>query len=313
MRPAVYRFMDSKQEKTQAYRAFLLPLLSLRYPDAPWSVASFQALAQAPEGQDPAVRAALDHLFRYEVPLLQEEERLVALGLEGAQLRDALAEFEERFWEARFTEEGGEEEPPPYLCPEHRLDLEAVLRVVRQNLTWDSATVVRAAGGDPACTTCRVETARLMRQALRQAKEAPIGPVLPEGKIPTRTATLGLTDLVQAAQALAERAEAEGYRVVAAHPVSVWAEAVHSAAVLVELEAAKVTAALLQEHPQGFLFWPLRALLWQEGEGGPVRLAMPDPHQYPRLLAPSPPSPQLARHLDWLAVTLDLLWRVFAP
>lgn len=313
MRPAVYRFMQRKQEETEAHRGFLLPLLALRYPEAPWSVQSLRALAQAPEAQDPAVRAALDHLFRYELPLLEEEERLLAEGLEGEAFRDALAEFEERFWEARFAEEGVEEEAVRYLCLHHRLALEAVAQVVEQNPTWDSAALVRAAGGDPGCATCRVEAARVAKEALlRQRGGEEAFPAPGGGGVSARLVALPFVNLVEAAQRLSERAEAEGYRVVAAHAVSQWAGAAFPA-VLLELEAPKLTAALLEEAPEALLWWPVRLLLWQEKQGAPVRLVLPDPSAYPGLLARGSVSEELSRRLQWLEVTLDLLLRAFSP
>lgn len=317
MRPAVYRFMQRKQEETEAHREFLLPLLSLRHPEAPWSVQSLKALAQAPEAQDPAVRAALDHLFRYELPLLEEEERLLAKGLEGEAFRDALAEFEARFWEARFAEEGEREEAVRYLCLQHRLALEAVARVVGQNPTWDSTALVRAAGGDPGCATCRVETARVAKEvSLRQKGGQGASPAPGGGGASVRLVAMPFVNLVEATQRLAERAEAEGYRVVAAHAVSEWAGGAQGAvfpAVLLELEAPKLTAALLRETPEALLWWPVRLLLWQEKEGAPVRLALPDPAEYPRLLARDGVSQELSRGLQWLEVTLDLLLRAFSP
>ncbi len=314
MRGEVYRFMEEKQALTEEYRSLLLPLLSLRFPENPWSSQSLRALTQEPEAQDPVLQKALEHLLRYEVPLLEEEERLLAQGLSQEALRDALAQLEEAFWEARLAEEGGWQDPGPYLCPEHRLTLEAVRRIAAQNPTWNSATLVQASGGNPQCSTCRVEAARIMKEVLRAEKAPGMLPEPPSrvSPLPTRTATLRLQDLVQAAQLLAERAEGEGYRVVAAHPVSAWADSPSRAALLLELEAPKLTALLLEEHLEGLLGWPLRLLLWQEAPGAPVRLLAPDPQAYPAWLFPNPPKGEARRHLDWLEVTLDILLRAFA-
>lgn len=102
---ARYRFIEEKVERTDELRQLLLPLLLLANPEEPWTSAGLLALAERSE-LDPVVQVALEHLIRYELPLLQEEERLLALKLDHEGFREAMMQFEEAFWQARFAEEG---------------------------------------------------------------------------------------------------------------------------------------------------------------------------------------------------------------
>jgi hypothetical protein len=177
MNPVRYRFIEAKVARTEAFKERLLPLLMLEDAEEPWTSARLLALAAQPD-LDPFVRDALDHLLRYELPLLQEEERLEALGLDHERFREAMVQFEEAFWEARFAEEGEGETPSVgrYLCAEHELLEPTVHRVVAHNPVWEAESVVAASGGDPQCPICRVAVSRILRDVLHQAKA--------EGRLP---------------------------------------------------------------------------------------------------------------------------------
>jgi hypothetical protein len=102
---ARYRFIEEQLERASELKQLLLPLLSLEDPEEPWTSARLLALAERSE-LAPVVQAALERLIRYELPLLEEEERLLALKLDHESFREAMMQFEEVFWQARFAEEG---------------------------------------------------------------------------------------------------------------------------------------------------------------------------------------------------------------
>lgn len=127
-----------------------------------------------------------------------------------------------------------------------------------------------------------------------------------------RTVTVRQRDLSEAAQLLAQRAEAEGYRVVAAHPLSQWVVEggleTEVAALLLELDAPKVTLALLERCPELAVWLPIRLLLFEQG--GLIRLSLLEPSRYRELWREATTEDAvLTRHLNWLEVTLDILLR----
>lgn len=101
-----YRFIEEQIARTDELKQLLLPLLSLAEPEEPWTSAGLLALAERPD-LDQVVQVALEHLLRYELPLLREEERLLALKLDHVGFREAMMQFEETFWQTRFIEDGG--------------------------------------------------------------------------------------------------------------------------------------------------------------------------------------------------------------
>lgn len=120
------------------------------------------------------------------------------------------------------------------------------------------------------------------------------------------------TDLAQAAELLAENAQREGYRVVGVHPLFQYAAEAGdyqgSPAVVLELDAPRLSKALLEANPQLCLVLPLRMGLYSQN--GRLFLCAAEPEALRTLLPEA--SPEAMRALDWLEVTQEILFNRLA-
>lgn len=121
---------------------------------------------------------------------------------------------------------------------------------------------------------------------------------------------------VEAAEALAELATHEGYRVVGVHALTEALADTETAeawpdvppALVLEIDHPDLVAAFLAHRPETAVHLPIRLLLVQEGRW--IRLTTLDPTFYRDLF--DAPNASLERRLSWLEVTLDVLMRALA-
>ena len=170
------QFIETQQERTLAARRLLLPLLSMHDDEAPWTSAALERLHERRAELDPAARRALEHLHRFEVPLLQREETLDTLGLDHPDFEAGLLRFERLFWEARYGEASAADAAdeagagPDIVCPHHGVRAEAVRRLARDEGEFDVGAVTRRTGASATCGTCRLAITRILVDELRLLK-----------------------------------------------------------------------------------------------------------------------------------------------
>jgi bacterioferritin-associated ferredoxin len=178
------QFIEAKQDQTLTARGLLLPLLALRDDEHPWTSARLEELARTRDALDPAGRRALEHLLRYEVPLLEREEALEALGFDFSAVETGLLDFERLFWEARYAEAmaAGEIAVEPghagaeRVCQHHAVDEADIRRLARDQGLWDVAALAERTGATTTCGSCRLAITRILIDELTRLKAARGGP-----------------------------------------------------------------------------------------------------------------------------------------
>lgn len=178
--PSLRQFIEAKQEQTLTARGLLLPLLALRDDERPWTAARLEGLARESDALDPVARRALEHLLRYEVPLLEREEAMEALGFDFSAAETGLLDFERLFWEARYAEAmaTGEIAGEPgragtdHVCQHHAVDEADIRRLARDQGVWDVAALAERTGATTTCGSCRLAITRILIDELTQRKAA---------------------------------------------------------------------------------------------------------------------------------------------
>lgn len=175
-------FIEAAVEAVREAKDLLLPVLMVAQPEEPWSAAALRALPQHVAGLDPLMREAADLLRDFELPFVEEEERLAAEGitLDGdmARFEVAMVDFERGFWQARYAEHVADpgrwplREPPHYdVCAQHRLDSDRVRRAIREHGATTFEDIAPLLGTSPTCGTCHVAVTRLLIQEVRRRKQ----------------------------------------------------------------------------------------------------------------------------------------------
>ena len=176
-------FIENVIAQVREAKEVLLPVLMVEEPEAPLTVASLRSLSQQREVLDPVMREAVELLVTFELPFLEEEERLERKGLtlsrDMAGFEVAMVGFERAFWEARYAEYRAMPERfrlrelPAYdICERHRLSSDLVRSVIRDHGGSDFDELARYLGTSRACSECHAGVTRLLIQAVRRAKEA---------------------------------------------------------------------------------------------------------------------------------------------
>lgn len=176
--PSLRQFVEQMQDRTVTARNLLLPLLSLEDDERPWTAARLRALADRRPALDPAAASALDHLLRFEVPLLAREEALESEGLPYDAFETGLVSFERLFWEARYAEalaagEVGATDAEPgaeSVCAHHPLPEGEIRRLASEQGVWDVATVAERTGATTTCGSCRLAITRILIDELSRRK-----------------------------------------------------------------------------------------------------------------------------------------------
>jgi bacterioferritin-associated ferredoxin len=176
-------FIEAAMRAVGDAKAVLLPALALEEPTAPWTAETLARLSAARADVSSEIAAAIDVLQDCELPLLREEERLVAEGVtlasNMAAFDTAMGSFEHAFWEARWAEYQRDPDrwplrlpTQPDVCREHRLDAHTVRHAIRRVAAESFDDVARHVGANPTCPTCRVGVTRLLVQEVKRRKEA---------------------------------------------------------------------------------------------------------------------------------------------
>jgi bacterioferritin-associated ferredoxin len=174
-------FIEAVVEDVREAKEVLMPALMAETPDEPWSAASIGRLRGMRAALDPLMREAADLLLAFELPFVEEEERLAAQGMtlerDMAGFEVAMVDFERAFWEARYAEYRADperwrlRERPTYdLCREHRLDSDRVRRAIRDHRPATFEEIAPLLGTSPACSACHVGVTRLLIQEVRRQK-----------------------------------------------------------------------------------------------------------------------------------------------
>jgi bacterioferritin-associated ferredoxin len=174
-------FIEGVLEAVREAKAVVLPLLMVEDPEAPLTAASLRALAAQRATLESLLGDAVALLAAFELPFLDEEERLEAEGLtlaaDAAEFEVAMVAFERAFWDDRFTEyqadpeRFGLRERPAYdLCAQHRLSAQVVRAAIRDHGVGDFDELAPYLGTSRACPACHQGVTRLLIQALRAAK-----------------------------------------------------------------------------------------------------------------------------------------------
>ncbi|MFO7546808.1 MAG: (2Fe-2S)-binding protein [Trueperaceae bacterium] len=185
-------FIEAVLAQVEEVKELVLPLLMVEEPDAPWTVASLRALGAmlgvrgaapdaSPEASDEVMREAAELLLVFELPFLEEEDRLIAAGMnlanDAAGFEVAMVDFERRFWDARFAEYQADPDrwsvraKPVYdVCEVHRLDSDTVRRAIREHGVTTFEDLAPVLGTDRACATCHAAVSRLLLHELRRSK-----------------------------------------------------------------------------------------------------------------------------------------------
>lgn len=186
-------FIEAVLEQVREAKDLVLPLAMLEAPEAPWTAGGLRALARTVEGapgfggaaaERTLLRDAMDLLVAFEMPFLEEEERLVAegrtLAADPVGFEIGMVAFERGFWEARYAEFQADpgrwklRAKPQYdVCEQHRLDGDTVRRAIRDHGVTTFEDLAPVLGTDRTCATCHAAVTRLLLHEVRRAKAAP--------------------------------------------------------------------------------------------------------------------------------------------
>lgn len=181
-------FIEAVLAQVEEAKELVLPLLMVEEPEAPWTVASLRALGArldvpvaSPDASDEVLREAAELLLVFELPFLEEEDRLIAAGTnltnDAAGFEVAMVDFERRFWDARYEDYRADPgrwnvraKPDFDVCEVHRLDSDTVRRAIRDHGVTTFEDLAPVLGTDRACATCHAGVSRLLLHELRRAK-----------------------------------------------------------------------------------------------------------------------------------------------
>jgi len=174
-------FIEAVIDDVREAKDLIMPALMAETPEEPWTAASIARLRGMLSGFDPLMREAAELLLEFELPFVQEEERLatqgVTLSTDMAAFEVAMVDFERSFWEARYGEYEADpgrwplRERPTYdVCEAHRLDSDRVRRAIRDHGPTSFEDIAPLLGTSPTCSVCHVGVTRLIIQEVRRQK-----------------------------------------------------------------------------------------------------------------------------------------------
>jgi bacterioferritin-associated ferredoxin len=174
-------FIEAVIEKVGEAKELVLPLMMIEAPHAPWTAEALRGMGERREELDGVMRESVELLLDFELPFLEEEERLVEQGLglahDAAPFEVAMVDFERRFWDARWAEYQADPERWTIrakvvydVCEAHRLDSDTVRRAIRDHGASSFEELAPLLGTSPTCSTCHVAVTRLLIRELKRAK-----------------------------------------------------------------------------------------------------------------------------------------------
>ena len=179
-----HKFIETATEVVQDARQLVLPLLSVAYPEEPWSGAALRSLIDRRDQLDPIVAEAVRMLEDFELPFVDEEERLAAAGMTLADdllgFEEAMLEFERAFWlrayEAYRADPGRWDLPEPKVrdvCELHGVSSSVVRAAIKDQDFQDFQELAPYVGAHLECAECRVGVTRLLIAEVRRRKDLP--------------------------------------------------------------------------------------------------------------------------------------------
>lgn len=175
-------FIEAVLDQVRSAKEMMLPVLMIETNDAPWSSEAFETLRPQLMLLDPLMRDAAELLYRFELPFVQEEERLAHEGktLDGdiAGFELAMVEFEHRFWHEAYADYQRNPSsvvlPTPVnndICSSHQLSSDRVRRAIRDHDARSFEDIAPLLGTGPTCNDCKLGITRLLIQEIRRSKE----------------------------------------------------------------------------------------------------------------------------------------------
>lgn len=167
------RFIETVTEAVGAAKAYLLPLVMVDHPEAPWSSAAVRDLVSRRDALDPLLQGAVDLIESFELPFVEEEERLTEDGLTLADdllgFESEMLDFERAFWLRSFATYRAEptrwhlpELPTSDVCDRHGVGSAAVRSAIRDQGFASFEEAAPFVGADLTCATCHVGVTRLL-------------------------------------------------------------------------------------------------------------------------------------------------------
>ena len=179
-----HKFIETATEVVQDARELVLPLLSVTHPEEPWSGAALRSLTDGRGDREPILAEALRMIEDFELPFIDEEERLAASGVTLADdllgFEEAMLEFERDFWlrtyEAYRADPSRWELPEPKVrdvCEVHAVSSSAVRAAIKDQDFQDFQELAPYVGANLECAECRVGVTRLLIAEVRRRKNLP--------------------------------------------------------------------------------------------------------------------------------------------
>lgn len=176
-------FIETVIAEVRDAKELVLPLLMLGDPEEPLTPASLRALAEQRDALQGVLRDAVELLIAFELPFLEEEQRLEGEGLtletDMGGFEVAMVDFERAFWDRAYAEYLADperfalRERPDYdLCPEHKLSTKAVRAAITEHEATDFDDLARYLGTSRACADCHKGVTRLLLQDVKRRKAA---------------------------------------------------------------------------------------------------------------------------------------------
>ncbi len=177
------RFIETVTEAVQDVKSYVLPLVMVSHPEAPWSSTALRSLLEARETLDPLLREAVDLIEAFELPFVEEEERLTAAGITLAAdllgFEGEMLEFERAFWLRAYTVYQADpgrwrlpELPVTDLCDEHGLGSARVRSILRDQGFTSFTDAAPFVGAETTCVDCRVGVTRLLSAEIARVRKA---------------------------------------------------------------------------------------------------------------------------------------------
>ena len=173
--PAVFSFAEQMEERVAAAKEQLIPWLQGDHFDRPWSLDALRALRRERDALPPDLQDELDLVWRWEVPLLAYEERLVREEVDFETFAGRMHRYERRFWRERYRHDGqtrprASADPP--VCKHHGVTAAEIRSLASNGGCWDVDSIARATGATTTCGSCRLAVTRLLIDELAKAKAA---------------------------------------------------------------------------------------------------------------------------------------------
>jgi len=179
-----HKFIETATEVVQDARDLVMPLLVVRFPEDPWSGVALRSLIERRGELDPVVAEAVRMLEDFELPFLDEEERLATGGMTLANdllgFEEAMLEFERDFWlrtyEVYRADPNRWDLPEPKVrdvCEVHAVSSSAVRAALKDQEFEDFKELAPYVGAHLECAECRVGVTRLLIAEVRRRKDLP--------------------------------------------------------------------------------------------------------------------------------------------